>query len=273
MQKLGEYIVNKREELGLSQKELADLAKISIRQLSFIETGRTPQPRKETLKKLSKVLNVDYFELLEISGYPAVSKVLLQANKDKNSELLYYEDPETGKIPIFKNLIQETVLATMDAMQSHNHRIKESHSIYNLPGVKKVSPSPLPHKVPLISKINCGDTVAIALATDSTEYIDCPAIAGKADFAFTVKGNSMENYGIYDGDLVYCKETPEFFSGQTVVLSVQENGESFLVCKKAINKTFVNGRGEIFECEDRFSYGKCNCRIVGVVLAVLGKPL
>lgn len=41
MQKLGEYIVNKREELGLSQKELAELTKISIRQLSFIETGRT----------------------------------------------------------------------------------------------------------------------------------------------------------------------------------------------------------------------------------------
>jgi SOS-response transcriptional repressor LexA len=175
-----------------------------------------------------------------------------------------------NKSELFKTLIQNTVLATMDAMQDR-HCVKETLSIYNLPEVKKVSTSPPPHKVPLVSKVNCGET--IALATDSTEFIDCPGIAGKADFAFVVKGNSMENYGIYEGDLVYCKETHEFFSGQTVVLQVQENGESFLVCKKAIGKNFVNGRGEIFECETKEAGGQCNCRIVGVVLAVLGKPL
>lgn len=45
-----------RENLGLSQKELADRAGVAQSTVHYIETGRSPEYK--TLKKIAKALNV-----------------------------------------------------------------------------------------------------------------------------------------------------------------------------------------------------------------------
>jgi transcriptional regulator with XRE-family HTH domain len=56
---LGQQILIARKNLGLTQKELGDKIKISKQQLGLIERG-VSNPRIETLKKISKILNVGF---------------------------------------------------------------------------------------------------------------------------------------------------------------------------------------------------------------------
>ncbi|GAW28952.1 helix-turn-helix domain-containing protein [Carboxydocella sp. ULO1] len=71
MDKLGEYIRNKRKERGLSLRECARLCDISHSYLDSLEKGKDPRTNKpvsptiDTLKKISKGLGVPIKELLD----------------------------------------------------------------------------------------------------------------------------------------------------------------------------------------------------------------
>ncbi len=54
-----------REKLGISQDKLSKLAGVTLHTLTKIETGATPDPRIETLKKIAKGLNVKVDNLIE----------------------------------------------------------------------------------------------------------------------------------------------------------------------------------------------------------------
>jgi len=47
-----------RDKLGVSQDKLSKLAGVTLHTLTKIETGATPDPRIETVKKIAKALNV-----------------------------------------------------------------------------------------------------------------------------------------------------------------------------------------------------------------------
>lgn len=57
---LGEMIRQRREELGLSQEFVAEKAGITQSSVADIESGKTKNPRKPTLKALSEVLTSDF---------------------------------------------------------------------------------------------------------------------------------------------------------------------------------------------------------------------
>ncbi len=53
-----------RDKLGVSQDKLSKLAGVTLHTLTKIETGATPDPRIETLKKIAKGLNVSVDDLI-----------------------------------------------------------------------------------------------------------------------------------------------------------------------------------------------------------------
>lgn len=53
-----------REKLGLSQEKLARLADVSNNTIINIEAGKQQNPTVETLKKISKALNVPIEDLI-----------------------------------------------------------------------------------------------------------------------------------------------------------------------------------------------------------------
>ncbi len=53
-----------RGKLGVSQDKLSKLAGVTLHTLTKIETGATPDPRIETLKKIAKGLNVSVDDLI-----------------------------------------------------------------------------------------------------------------------------------------------------------------------------------------------------------------
>jgi len=54
-----------RDKLGISQDKLSKLAGVTLHTLTKIETGSTPDPRIETLKKIAKGLGVSVNDLLK----------------------------------------------------------------------------------------------------------------------------------------------------------------------------------------------------------------
>ena len=54
-----------RDKLGVSQDKLSKLADVTLHTLTKIETGATPDPRIETLKKIAKGLNVSVDDLIK----------------------------------------------------------------------------------------------------------------------------------------------------------------------------------------------------------------
>jgi transcriptional regulator with XRE-family HTH domain len=76
-----------RRTRGLSQRELAERAKVSPATVYEMEAGRRPQPRGSTLRKLAEALGVDVSELVE-DFYAPKDSSLLSAERALN---LQYE--------------------------------------------------------------------------------------------------------------------------------------------------------------------------------------
>lgn len=55
---IGEAIKNRRKELGITQPDLAELAKVSINTLYKLERGQS-NPSLEVLNKLAEVLGLE----------------------------------------------------------------------------------------------------------------------------------------------------------------------------------------------------------------------
>jgi transcriptional regulator with XRE-family HTH domain len=67
-EKLGEYVRQKREEAGLSQRQLAQEASVSFSNISRLESGFHTSPTPGLLKNIADVLDVDLAELLGFIG-------------------------------------------------------------------------------------------------------------------------------------------------------------------------------------------------------------
>jgi transcriptional regulator with XRE-family HTH domain len=61
----GEKLKRLRRGQGLTQEELAEQSGVAQSTIAQIETGRRPEPRPGTLKKLAGPLGVEIAELLE----------------------------------------------------------------------------------------------------------------------------------------------------------------------------------------------------------------
>jgi len=54
-----------REKLGISQDKLSKMAGITLHTITKIESGATPDPRIETLKKIADALDVGVDDLIK----------------------------------------------------------------------------------------------------------------------------------------------------------------------------------------------------------------
>ena len=65
----GEYLKTLRREKKLSQRQLADLSKISNTEVSRLESGQRLKPSPAILKAIAPHLGISYGELMKKAGY------------------------------------------------------------------------------------------------------------------------------------------------------------------------------------------------------------
>lgn len=54
-----------RDKLGISQDKLSKMAEVTLHTITKIESGATPDPRIETLRKIAEALEVKVDDLLK----------------------------------------------------------------------------------------------------------------------------------------------------------------------------------------------------------------
>ena len=75
-------------------------------------------------------------------------------------------------------------------------------------------------RIPLLGTVTAG--IPILATQQIEEYIAVSGISGSNLFALHVKGDSMFNAGIYDGDIVVVEQTPVADNGDIVVALIGE---------------------------------------------------
>lgn len=110
---VGQNIKNAREQIGLSQRALAEKLNVTQAAVSQFENGKNP-PKIDTLIKISNALQIDINSLLEDTDSP-----ILRAMKNSDSEL--YEDYK-------KHLLSHSIeLENIDVELINNfHKLNEA---------------------------------------------------------------------------------------------------------------------------------------------------
>ncbi len=102
METVGEVLKKRREELGVTLREVEDKVAISNAYLSQLENGKISQPSPSVLRKLADFYKVSYARLMELAGHPTVtakerkavffrtSTGLQEITKDEEKELVEY---------------------------------------------------------------------------------------------------------------------------------------------------------------------------------------
>lgn len=115
--------------------------------------------------------------------------------------------------------------------------------------------------IPLLGTVTAGQPI---LATQQIEdYIALSGINGNNHFALHVKGDSMINAGIFDGDIVVVEQTPVADNGDIVVALIDE---------EATVKRFYKENGHFRLQPENDKYEPIiveNCTILGKVKTLI----
>ncbi len=105
---IGEIIAEAREKAGLSQRALSKIANVSNAEISKIESGERDVPNPKTLRKISKYININYNELMNMIGLGLEVSPLNPFIKD------YYSKMNMDEL----NNAEINVLGTIDNLEN-----------------------------------------------------------------------------------------------------------------------------------------------------------
>lgn len=148
--KIGELIAEAREKKGLSQRQLAKIAKISNAELSKIESGEREIPNPKTLRKISNIIDVNYNDMMYMIGLgievsplnPFIKDYYEKMNLDQLAEaevnvLGSVSNSEQLVKSCKENLEKENILESEKELLQHtiedtNYQIRTSREIVKL---------------------------------------------------------------------------------------------------------------------------------------------
>jgi len=193
-----------------------------------------------------------------------------------------------GRPPTLREMAQRMGVSSTNAIRDHlrvlegkgylKREARLSRGLEVLRGGKADAPErPAPLQgpsrelvaIPLIGRVAAGAPILAEENIEDTLYLDKFFVREGDLFALQVKGNSMINAGIFDGDYVFVRQQPVADQGEIVVA---------LIGEEATVKTFYQENGQIRLQPENDTMepiiirrGDPEIRIVGKVSAVLRK--
>lgn len=85
----GDYLKDRRKEIGLSQRQLSELSGVSNTEISRLESGYRQNPSPKILKAIAPYLGVSYSDLLKEAGYidESIDEEALSLNIQKATDI------------------------------------------------------------------------------------------------------------------------------------------------------------------------------------------
>jgi repressor LexA len=138
-------------------------------------------------------------------------------------ELIRHHITDTGYPPTRADIAQELGFKSPNAAEEHLKALARKGAIEMIPGTSRGIrlPDRADTGLPIIGRVAAGDPI---LAEENIEdRVDLPAgfFQPRADYLLRVRGDSMVDAGIFDGDLLAVHKTQQATNGQIVVARVE----------------------------------------------------
>lgn len=147
-------------------------------------------------------------------------------SEKQNAIFEYIKDKisQTGVAPSVREIGEACGLRSTSSVQYNLNALEEAGYIKRDANLKRTiriagSAESIAH-IPLVGTVTAG--IPILATQQIEEYIALSGIHGGNLFALHVKGDSMINAGIFDGDIVVVEQTPVADNGDIVVALIDD---------------------------------------------------
>ena len=207
--KTNEKLLHLRTSLGLTQEEFGEKLNVSNQFISQVEVGK----RNVGLRFLKKVSETFGVKLMELIG--------------EEEKFVITEDDESFIMKFLKTLTVE-------------EKAQILKTIYR---IKKI---PL-REIPVVGFARAGEPLELVEITDPIDVLTLPMNETKnVSYAVIVRGDSMKDKGIEDGDILLVDPESSVENGQ-LVIAVIDNKVTFKKLKKENGKIFLEPANEHYE--------------------------
>ena len=133
---------------------------------------------------------------------------------------------QTGMPPTRAEIATILGFKSANAAEEHLKALAKKGVITMMPGtsrgIRLVEEEPEETGLPLIGRVAAGEPILAQQHIESHYQLDPALFHPAADFLLRVKGMSMKNIGIMDGDLLAVHKTQEVRNGQVVVARLDD---------------------------------------------------
>lgn len=133
---------------------------------------------------------------------------------------------QTGMPPTRAEIAGILGFKSANAAEEHLKALARKGVITMMPGtsrgIRLVEEEPEETGLPLIGRVAAGEPILAQQHIESHYQLDPALFHPAADFLLRVKGMSMKNIGIMDGDLLAVHKTQEVRNGQVVVARLDD---------------------------------------------------
>lgn len=132
---------------------------------------------------------------------------------------------ENGIPPTFAEIAEGLGFKSVNAAVEHVKALAKKGVIELQPNVARGIRLKLEAEdngIPLLGRVAAGSPILAAEHVESRFVLDSALLGAEPDYLLRVRGNSMINAGIFDGDLIAVRQTREVKEGQLVVARLGE---------------------------------------------------
>jgi repressor LexA len=118
--------------------------------------------------------------------------------------------------------------STPSSAEDHLQALAKKGALQIVPGasrglrLKQTPGVPVQGTLPLIGRVAAGSPILAVENVEAHYRIDPELFASRADYLLRVRGTSMRDAGILDGDLLVVRKTAEAHPGQIVVARIED---------------------------------------------------
>lgn len=170
------------------------------------------------------------FAISLLRGYNVFERVSSMKPLSKSQQKIYdyiLECADEGRVPSVREICNATGLKSTSTVHLHLNTLEEKGLIEREHGVNRcikiVGRAEKSTNVPILGRVAAG--MPILAVEDIEGYVPVPdnIRRGRELFALRVKGESMIDAGILDGDIVVVNRTPAAENGDIVVALVEDS--------------------------------------------------
>ena len=131
---------------------------------------------------------------------------------------------DSGYPPTRADIARELGFRSPNAAEEHLKALARKGAIEMIPGTSRGIrlPAPEPEGLPVVGQVAAGAPILAAEHIEETCEIPPDMFRPAADFLLRVRGDSMIDVGILDGDLLAVHKTPTARSGEIIVARIED---------------------------------------------------